>query len=343
MNPGESAASVLMAEIAQLSALLGRRVAFDPNTVLDRRGMLPLKPPGRWSANRSCRLMPTSDGWIAVNLARDTDRDMVPAWIGCGLNADPWRAIVRSVRKRSQRALLNDAHLLGLAVSGVGEERARSMDAPLLRFGAVCSAATQTGLHVIDLSSMWAGPLCGMILAETGAEVVKIESTSRPDAARIATPALFKRLNSRKRDVRFDFANADGRARLRDYIAGANILITSARPRAFEQFDLCPEAVFATNPLLVWVAVTGYGWTSAGAGRVAFGDDAAAAGGLVRWRGDGTPTFIGDALADPLTGLAAAVGAMHALLKGGGVLVDASMARCAAGAATLMAAHAAGG
>jgi crotonobetainyl-CoA:carnitine CoA-transferase CaiB-like acyl-CoA transferase len=66
---------------------------------------------------------------------------------------------------------------------------------------------------------------------------------------------------------------------------------------------------------------------------VAFGDDAAAAGGLVRWTAAGEPEFLGDALADPLTGLAAAAGALQALAEGGGVIVDAALARTAAGAA----------
>jgi hypothetical protein len=67
--------------------------------------------------------------------------------------------------------------------------------------------------------------------------------------------------------------------------------------------------------------------------RVAFGDDAAAAGGLVRWTSRGAPRFLGDALADPVTGLMAARGALEGLIAGGGVLVDVALARCASGAA----------
>ena len=68
---------------------------------------------------------------------------------------------------------------------------------------------------------------------------------------------------------------------------------------------------------------------------MAFGDDAAAAGGLVRWTPSGAPRFLGDALADPITGLAAALGALKGLDEGGGVLVDVALARLAAGAATI--------
>ncbi len=94
--------------------------------------------------------------------------------------------------------------------------------------------------------------------------------------------------------------------------------------------------MFAANPSLVWVAITGYGWTGEAGGRVGFGDDTAAAGGLVRWTARGEPRFAGDALSDPVTGLAAALGALQGLAGGGGVLVDAAMANAAAGAAALV-------
>ena len=115
----------------------------------------------------------------------------------------------------------------------------------------------------------------------------------------------------------------------------ADILITGARPRGLASLGLEPAAVFAANPGLVWVAVSGYGFTGPAAERVAFGDDAAAAGGLVRWTPGGAPRFLGDALADPVTGLAAAVGALKGLDEGGGVLVDVALARSAGAAASV--------
>jgi crotonobetainyl-CoA:carnitine CoA-transferase CaiB-like acyl-CoA transferase len=166
-----------------------------------------------------------------------------------------------------------------------------------------------------------------------------VESPRRPDPVRTATPGLHARLNGGKKDLSVDFADPGAVAGLRDRIVAADVLITSARPRAFEPLGLDPEQLFAANPGLVWVAISGYGWLGADADRVAFGDDAAAAGGLVRWTAQGQPRFLGDALADPVTGLAAAAGALAALEEGGGILVDAALARCAAGAATAMSAH----
>jgi hypothetical protein len=325
----------LAATIARLSGEVGRRVEIDVARIADRSGTLDLQPPGTWSANRSCRLIRTADGWMAVNLPRTDDREAVPAWIGCRLDTEPWSAIVRRARRAPWYCLVENAKLLGLPVAGVGEIKARRPDAPLIRVGS--GGRLSDSLKVIDLSSLWAGPLAGSILAAAGADVVKIESRVRPDTLRVTAPAFFARLNGAKREAVVDLGDAAGRQGLADMIASADVVITSARPRAFAQLGLQPERLFALNPGLTWVAISGYGWSGPGADRVAFGDDAAAAGGLVRWTASGAPRFSGDALADPLTGLAAAAGALNAVRCGGGFLVDAALAQTAAGVATAFA------
>jgi crotonobetainyl-CoA:carnitine CoA-transferase CaiB-like acyl-CoA transferase len=222
--------------------------------------------------------------------------------------------------------------MLGLPAGRVGEITAPNPAAPIPM--GVPTRRPRTGVpRVVDMSALWAGPMCGAILAEAGAEVVKIESTRRPDPTRASMPAFFQRLNGRKRELPLDLGSADGQARLRDEMLAADVLITSARPRAFASLGLAPDEIFRANPALTWMAITGYGWTGKAASRVAFGDDAAAAGGLVRWTAAGAPRFLGDAMADPVTGLAAAIGALRGLASGGGVLVDVSLARSAAGAA----------
>jgi len=319
-------------QIAAGSAALGTRVEVS-EAVLDARApWMTLATPGERSPNGSCRMVRAADGWIAVNLPREDDRAAVPAWIGCGLDDEPWAAIKAAARTRPAVRLAEDAQRLGLPVAVVGAVRAAGADAPFRRSGA---GATQPGsrrLRVIDLSSLWAGPLCGALLARAGCAVRKIESAARPDVARLSTPGFFAELNSGKGQLALDFSDPNDLDRLRQEIGRADVLITSARPRAFDQLGLPPEAVFAANPGLVWTAITGYGWEGPLSHRVAFGDDAAAAGGLVRWR-DGRPEFMGDALADPLTGLAAAAGTLKALAQGGGGLVDVAMARTAAGVA----------
>lgn len=327
-----AAATALGARIAAASDTLGQRVDLDLAQVCSRSGDLALKPPGVWSPNRSCRMVRAADGWIAVNLPRAADFELVPAWIGCRPQAQPWPAILRGAQERPWGRLVAEAGVLGLAVCGVGEIAAGGLTAPTIRMAQ--GRPARAPFRVIDLSSLWAGPLCGAVLALAGAEVTKIESRRRPDPARTATPAFFERFNGRKTHAYVDLDDPAEVERLGEALCAADVVITSARPRVFDQWGLPPERLFALNPGLTWVAVTGYGWAGPAGERIGFGDDTAAAGGLVNWSQDGAPRFAGDALADPLTGLAAAAGALAAVAAGGGVLVDASLARTAAGAAS---------
>lgn len=331
----DPALTLQVAEIADLTGRLGRRVDVATWGVTDRQGHLALGPPGRRSANGACRLIRAADGWIAVNLAREEDRELVPAWLACEFAGDPWAAIERLALSRDRSDLLAGSDLLGLPVGAVGEVVATGMEPPLLARGAGSPGVRPGPLKVVDLSALWAGPMCGAVLAEMGAAVVKVESLRRPDPTRTSTPRFFDALNGQKTHLRLDLSDPAEQSRLRDEIVAADVLITGVRPRGLASLGLTEAGLFSANPGLVWVAVTGYGWTGEAGSRVAFGDDAAAAGGLVRWTPQGAPRFLGDALADPVTGLAAATGALKGVMAGGGVLVDAALARCAAGAATV--------
>ncbi|MET0138310.1 MAG: CoA transferase, partial [Sphingobium sp.] len=273
-------------------------VTVNARSVLDRSDAMALGRPGFWSPNRSCRLIAASDGWIAVNLARTDDRDLVPALLERPIIGDPWRSIMHDARSLPTQTLLHRAMLLGLPAAAVGEAD------PRLPGPAMSTTGQRRAVpRVVDLSSLWAGPLCASILAQAGAHVVKVESLSRQDTTAISASALDARLNGAKRRLVLNFRDQAARAELRRLVMDADILVTSARARAFGALGLARDAVLAANPGLVWVAITGHGWTT---DRVAFGDDAAVAGGLVRRTADGAPRFMGDALADPLTGLAAA-------------------------------------
>jgi hypothetical protein len=247
-------------DIARLSERLGRQVCVDRARVADRSDAMALAVPGEWSANRSCRLLAAADGWIAVSLPRRSDTELLPAWLGSELDAEPWGAVEAAVRLRSRRDLLAQAHLLGLAVAGVGEIKAATAAVSVRAMTAAPSRPLPTQLRVIDLSSLWAGPLCGALLASMGASVLKIETHTRPDAVRAASPQLFDRLNGQKSHAKIDLADPVQVRELGEQIAAADVLITSARARAFEQIGLSPDVLFDANPRLVWVAVTGYGW-----------------------------------------------------------------------------------
>jgi crotonobetainyl-CoA:carnitine CoA-transferase CaiB-like acyl-CoA transferase len=182
------------------------------------------------------------------------------------------------------------------------------------------------GAVVVDLSAMWAGPLCGRLLAEGGARVVKVESCTRPDGAR-ADARFFNRLHTGQRLVTIDFGSADGRAELAGLLTGADIVIEASRPRALAQLGLAPDQLDRPDGQ-VWLSITGYGRDDPG--KVAFGDDAAVAGGLVGRDDDGDPVFCADAIADPLTGVCGAYAVAMAYANGGGSLIDLSMRNVAA-------------
>jgi crotonobetainyl-CoA:carnitine CoA-transferase CaiB-like acyl-CoA transferase len=282
-----------------------------------------------------------ADGWMALNLAREEDRDLVPAWLGCDVGGDPWDLVAMHAPAFSCAQLRDGAVLLGLPACQVGE--IADADAELLRRSERWRpAAVRKVPRVIDLSALWAGPLCGAVLAVMGAEVIKVESVRRPDPTRLSTPGFHERLNGAKAQMVLDLAAPADQQQLRELVLDADVVITSARVRGLASIGLDPDAFMASRAGLTWVAVTGYGlsrlfsddpWNA----RVAFGDDAAAAGGLVGWTPSGEPRFLGDALSDPVTGLAAAVGALRALQQGGGVVVDAGMAPMARLAAKLCA------
>lgn len=174
----------------------------------------------------------------------------------------------------------------------------------------------------MDLTSLWAGPLCAHLLALTGARVVKVESTRRPDGGRGGPPAFYDLLHAGHESVALDFEDAGGRRRLRALVDAADVVLESSRPRALLQLGVDAQEHVAGG--VVWTSITAYGRTGPWAHRVGFGDDVAVAGGLVATDG-GRPVPCGDALADPLAGVHAAVATAAALLDDAGHLVDVSM------------------
>jgi len=229
---------------------------------------------------------------------------------------------------------------LGLAIAAVGLPGAPAPASPLERIFAVQRVSrggpalqewTRAAPLVIDLSALWAGPLCAHLLGQAGARVIKVESVGRPDSIRTGAPEFFDRLNAGKQSVALDLTSLADRLLLRKLVTRADIVISSARPRAFEQMDLIPQRLIDANPRLTWLAITAYGWSGSASNAIGFGDDVAAAAGLLTWsENNGLPMFAGDAIADPLTGIAAAAAAIRAYRDGGGVLIDANM--CAAAA-----------
>jgi hypothetical protein len=298
---------------------------------------------GPISPGGSCRLLEAGDGAIALNLARDEDWELLPAWFEGDVACD-WDAVAQAVRSRPARGLAERGREIGLAVA-VDEEPAAEGERPVAGMarshtgpqasstvGAAhgrdpSPAARKPRPRVVDLSSLWAGPLCGHLLQRLGADVIKVESLRRPDGARRGPALVFDLLNSGKRSVALDFAAPQGRAQLAALLESADIIIEASRPRALRQLGIDAQALCARRPGLVWVGITAYGRAPEREHWIGYGDDVGVAAGLsalVR-AATGERHIVGDAIADPLTGIHAALQAWQAWRAGRGGLLDVAM------------------
>jgi crotonobetainyl-CoA:carnitine CoA-transferase CaiB-like acyl-CoA transferase len=307
--PGRAA--TFAREVAARSALPvdGARLLSERAAFTGRRRQ------GAVSVGGSCRILPTADGWAAVSCARPDDPLLLGAMIESEVPEDPWPAVAAWLRVRSGDELVERAALLGVAA---GPIRPPATPAYLPRPG---RARSVEGLLVVDFSALWAGPLCAHLLGLVGANVVKVETPWRPDGARGGDAEFYRLLHAGHRSVVLDPDTPNGRGALARLVEAADIVIEASRPRALVRFGLDAEAAADTGT--IWVSITAYG---RGSDRVGFGDDVAAASGLVAVGEDGMPRFCGDAIADPLTGLAAAELALSAPENGRGALYDLAMA-----------------
>lgn len=319
---GVLAALATLTEDNPFTGLGGAQVLSERAAIAGHQRMGCISPGG------SCHLLDTSDGVIALNLARQDDWALLPAWLEADVSPD-WDSVAGIVRGHATAALLQRGRELGLAIAP--SESPANAGAPW--FSIVHSLPhTQASRHpvqgtrplVLDLSSLWAGPLCSHLLQALGAEVIKLESSQRPDGARQGPPAFFELLNQGKRNVRLDFSSAQGIKHLRDWIERADIVIEGSRPRALRQLGIRAEDCIRDNPRLTWIGISGYGRGEPEENWIAFGDDAAVAAGLshIQYQATGEQMIVGDAIADPLTGLHAALAAWASWQTGGGRLLS---------------------
>lgn len=332
----------LQRALATEAARLGAAFRFDALSLLAARAAIGgLSRRGDVSCGGRTHLVGCRDGWVAVSLARPEDVEAVPAWTGMARVPDAddelWGELKARLATEGCREVVERGQLVGVPVAplagpGGRATGGRRWSARIVPSGEPVRprppAGGLAGVLVVDLSSLWAGPLCAMLLGRLGATVVKVESTSRPDGARRGPPAFFDLLNAGKRSVALDFGDPRDVDRLRRYLATADVVVEGSRPRALEQLGIVATDVLAEGPA-VWTSITGYGRGGRRRNWSAFGDDAAVAGGLVVRDGAG-PCFCVDAVADPLSGLVAASATLAALQTGRRTLVDVAMARVAA-------------
>ena len=320
---------------------LGAVAPGSPASLLGERAALAgLHRQGRLSVGGSARLLRASDGWVALNLARPEDVAALPAWLEAPpvrplpgdatpspeLEAAAWAFACGVVSQRSRRELAERAHWLGLPFAVAGDRTCPTRWCERTALAAPVDPIGRAPL-VLDFTALWAGPLAGSLLVDAGARVVKVETTGRPDGARHGNEAFHHLLNAGKESVAIDPESSRDEALLRALLDRADIVLESTRPRALRQWGIEAERFVGAGRGRVWVSITGYGREDPAPGRVAFGDEAGVAAGLANAIADAEgPLFCGDAIADPLTGLHAALAAWAAWRRGGGELCDVSLA-----------------
>ncbi|MFB4309484.1 CoA transferase [Actinomadura sp. GTD37] len=313
LPPGRAAAAARELA-ARFAATTGAPLLDGARLLAERAAFTGHGRRGTTSAGGSCRLLPAADGWAAVSCARPDDPALLGA-LACGdVRDDPWPAVESWLRGHTGAELAERAALLGVAAAPVRPSPARAAPPEPLAPRPVADAL------VVDFSALWAGPLCAHLLGLAGARVVKVETPARPDGARRGDRGFYDLLHAGHRSVVLDPATRGGRRAMAALVRAADIVIEASRPRALAGFGLDAGAAVAAGTR--WVSITAHGRAS---DRVGFGDDVAAGGGLVCREADLSPLFCGDAIADPLTGLAAAVLAATGPPDGGGVLWDVSM------------------
>jgi crotonobetainyl-CoA:carnitine CoA-transferase CaiB-like acyl-CoA transferase len=191
-----------------------------------------------------------------------------------------------------------------------------------------------TGLRVLDLATLFAGPLAATLLGDFGAEVIKVEHPRRPDPSRGHGPAKdgvglwWKVLGRNKRTITLDLSAPGGRATLLRLAATADVVIENFRPGTLEKWDLGWTELAAANPRLVLARVTAFGQFGPYAHRAGFGTLAEAMSGFAAITGepDAPPTLPPFGLADSVAGLATAYAVLTALAArehtGAGQVVD---------------------
>ncbi|MEL8054772.1 MAG: CaiB/BaiF CoA-transferase family protein [Pseudomonadota bacterium] len=195
-----------------------------------------------------------------------------------------------------------------------------------------------SGLRVIELGQLIAGPFCAQLLGDFGAEVIKVEAPDRPDPARDwgavkyeGHGLLWPIIARNKLSVTLNLRVAEGQSILKRLVDTADVLVENFRPGTLEKWGLGPDVLMAINPRLVIVRVSGYGQTGPESHKPGYASVGEAKAGLRHLIGepDRPPARAGVSLGDTMTGTFAALGAVMALFhrekSGRGQVVDAAI------------------
>jgi crotonobetainyl-CoA:carnitine CoA-transferase CaiB-like acyl-CoA transferase len=200
-------------------------------------------------------------------------------------------------------------------------------------------AGPLAGVKVVELAHIMAGPVCGLMLADLGADVIKVEKIPGGDDTRRMVPpkigdeaAAFMMMNRNKRGIAVDLKKPDGVEALRRLLRGADVLIENHRRGTMERLGLGYDALRRDNPGLIYCSVSGFGRTGPYADRGGFDLIAQGMSGLMSITGEGPgrpPVKVGAPVTDITAGILAAMGVLaaytHRLKTGEGQTVDTSL------------------
>jgi len=194
------------------------------------------------------------------------------------------------------------------------------------------------GLVVLELAQIMAGPTCGALLADLGADVIKVERIpGGDDTRRYAEPqvngesAAFMMMNRNKRSIAVDLKTDGGRCLLQQLARNADVLVENYRRGALDRLGLGFDVLHASNPRLIYCSISGYGRTGPAAGKGGFDLIAQGASGLMSITGEpgGAPVKVGSPVTDLNAGILGVVGILAALVhrmkSGQGQHVDTSL------------------
>ncbi|MEU6256858.1 CoA transferase [Streptomyces sp. NPDC047043] len=218
-----------------------------------------------------------------------------------------------------------------LSLPELGADQALLDEEPPLRTAATASTAVPAldGVRVLDLTWVLAGPYCTKVLADHGADVVKVESVSRPDPTRFApfmhlsrgphnnpdTNGYFNEVNRNKRSLALDTRTDEGISVLRDLIANCDVLVENFSATVMTRLGLGYDTLREINPRLVYVSMSGMGHTGPRSGWVSYADTVSASSGLTGLTGWGPDDVVGVIYGhgDIVAGLQAALATVAAL------------------------------
>ncbi|MFM7121341.1 MAG: CaiB/BaiF CoA transferase family protein, partial [Gammaproteobacteria bacterium] len=189
-------------------------------------------------------------------------------------------------------------------------------------------------LRVIELGQLIAGPFCGQLLGDMGAEVIKVEAPGEGDPMRTwgqGLPVWWPVIARNKKSITLNLREPDGQALLRQLVADADVLIENFRPGTMEKWGLGYAELSAINPRLIMVRVSGFGQTGPYAHRAGYGSIGEAMGGIRYLAGDPDrpPSRVGLSIGDSLAATFACLGTLAALhhrtRSGRGQIVDAAI------------------